>query len=213
MLEELGATGGGLRDGHFENTDRGVGSDELIDAFKMEITKPDGTFPTLYVGLTMPSKIEAISPFIDRLMGLIERSHCVPGDPIDVKIALREALANAILHGNRQVVQKKVHISCRIRPWEQLSIVITDEGSGFDPEHVLDPTTPGSIFSCGGRGICLMKAFMDLVHFDLGGRRVRLQKSFKPDPPSCSRERFEIIPAADRRLGTGSKHDGTEARN
>lgn len=181
-----------------------LGQTNLIDVFKKEIRKPDGTFPTLYVGLTMPSKIEAISPFVDRLMGLIQRSHCVPGDPVDVEIALREALANAVLHGNRQDVQKKVHISCRIRPWEQLSIVIKDEGSGFDPEQVPDPTTSGSILSYGGRGICLMKTFMDLVHFDLGGTRVRLQKSFKPAPPSCSRERFEIIPAADRRVGTGA---------
>ncbi len=85
------------------------------------------TGPTLYVGLTMRSEIEAISPLVDRLMKLFKVSHCVPGDGCDVEIALREALANAVLHGNRQDLRKKVHISCRVHPGREFSILIKDE--------------------------------------------------------------------------------------
>jgi serine/threonine-protein kinase RsbW len=131
--------------------------------------------PTLYVGLTMRSATEAISPLVDRLMKLIKVSHCVSGDGCDVEIALREALANAVLHGNRQDLRKKVHVLCRVNPGRELSLVIRDEGSGFDPVRVPDSTASENINLEGARGICLMNAFMDEVHFDQGGTAVRLR--------------------------------------
>jgi serine/threonine-protein kinase RsbW len=134
--------------------------------------------PTLCVGLTMRSEIEAISPFVDQLMRLVKAGHCVPGDDCDVEIALREALANAVLHGNKQDIHKKVHVSCRIYPGKELSIVIKDEGNGFDVAKIPDPTGVDNIDSENGRGILLMKRFMDAVHFDHGGSEVRLQKGF-----------------------------------
>jgi len=134
--------------------------------------------PTLCVGLTMRSEIEAISPLVDQLMRLVKAGHCVPGDDCDVEIALREALANAVLHGNKQDIHKKVHVSCRIYPGKELSIVIKDEGNGFDVAKIPDPTGVDNIDSENGRGILLMKRFMDAVHFDHGGSEVRLQKGF-----------------------------------
>lgn len=145
--------------------------------------------PTLHVGLTMRSEIETISPFVDRLMLLIKISHCVPGDDRDVEIALREALANAVLHGNKQDPHKKVHISCRLYPGRKLSIVVQDEGNGFDPVTIPDPTAFENTRSANGRGICLMRLFMDLVHFDQGGRQVRLEKGFKQKPDKLFQRR------------------------
>ena len=57
------------------------------------------------------------------------------GDECDVEIALREALANAVLHGNRQDAEKKVQINCRIQFGGEVSIIIKDEGKGFDPKQ------------------------------------------------------------------------------
>src|SRR5258708_1755039 len=74
----------------------------------------------------MPSKIQAISPSADRLMRLIERSHCVPGKESDVELALREALGNAVVHGNQEDPEKKVHIRCRCGHGKGISIVVTD---------------------------------------------------------------------------------------
>jgi serine/threonine-protein kinase RsbW len=158
----------------------------LGDGLRTLVAQPAAAGPTLYVELTMPTEIQAIPPLVHRIMYLIRMSHCVPGDHEDIEIALREALANAVLHGNRLDVTKKVHIRCRVRPGKEVSIEVKDEGSGFDPTRVPNPTASENILATGGRGIYLMKVFMDLVHFDLGGTRVRLQKGFKRSPVRCS---------------------------
>jgi len=98
---------------------------------EQKIAEPRHAGPTIYVSLTMRSEIEAISPLVDRLISLIRASHCVSGDDSDIEVALREALANAVLHGNKRDFHKKVVVSCRIRPGKGLSIVIRDEGNGF----------------------------------------------------------------------------------
>src|SRR6267378_590991 len=61
----------------------------------------------------MPSEIEAISPLVDRLMRLIEGSHCVAGNERAVELALREASSNAVVHGNGMDAHKLVQIRCR----------------------------------------------------------------------------------------------------
>ena len=124
----------------------------LQHVFEQKIAEPRRAGPTIYVSLTMRSKIDAISPLVDRLMPLVRAGHCVSGDDSDVEVALREALANAVLHGNKRDIHKKVHVSCRIRPGQGLSIVILDEGNGFDPAKIPDPTAADNVNSENGRG-------------------------------------------------------------
>ena len=124
----------------------------------------------------MPSRIEAISPFVDRLMVLIEGSQCVLGEEPSVELALREALANAVLHGNQERGVIKVHVRCRCEPLGEISIVVTDQGKGFDFRRAM-----GDGFDCGGagehgHGLSLMKAYMDNVHFEHGGSEVHMCK-------------------------------------
>ena len=83
----------------------------------------------------MPSRIQAISPLVDRLMLLIEGSQCIRGEEPDVELALREALANAVAHGNEKG-QIKVHIRCRCGAGNEISIVVTDQGKGFDFRNI-----------------------------------------------------------------------------
>src|SRR5260370_24961568 len=85
----------------------------------------------------MPSKIQAISPLVDRLMPLIEGSQCVPGAEPNVELALWEALENAVVHGNQEDPETKVHIRCRCGPGKEISIVVTDQGKGFDFEKTM----------------------------------------------------------------------------
>src|SRR5271156_6034200 len=148
----------------------------LPQEFQQKIANPRDAAPTIYVSLTMRSEIEAISPLVDRLMPLVRAGHCVSGDDCDVEVALREALANAVLHGNKRDPCKKVHVSCRIRPAKELSLVVRDEGNGFDPANIPDPASVASAASETGRGIRLMQLFMDDVSFAQGGCEVRLQK-------------------------------------
>jgi len=77
-----------------------------------------------------------------------------------VGIALRECMVNAVVHGNRYNARKKVHLKV-IRTPESLTVVIGDEGDGFDPTAVPDPLAGENLLRGSGRGVMLMQAFMD----------------------------------------------------
>ena len=96
-----------------------------------------------------------------------------------ILMALREALANAIKHGNLQNLGKRVEVEMEI-VGETLEIRIRDEGEGFDPEMVGDPLAPENRLKTTGRGIFYMKTFMDNVRFrrrDGGGMEITLTKN------------------------------------
>jgi serine/threonine-protein kinase RsbW len=124
----------------------------------------------------MSSQVRAISPLVDRLMKLIEKSQCVPGEEFDAELALREALNNAVVHGNREDPEVRVHIRCRCQPGKELFIVVTDQGKGFDFKKAVGNGMERDPDSEHGRGIQLMKAYMDDVHFERGGSEVHMRK-------------------------------------
>jgi serine/threonine-protein kinase RsbW len=132
--------------------------------------------PCIELERSLPSEVAAISPFVDKLMLLIRKCGCVPEGESDVEIALREALANAIIHGNHEHPRKHVHVTCRCEP-DEVSIAVKDEGQGFDVNKMADPTAPENLGSVHGRGIYLMKALMDEVRFEDGGVIVHMRKS------------------------------------
>jgi serine/threonine-protein kinase RsbW len=123
----------------------------------------------------MPSRIQAISPLVDRLMLLIEGSQCIRGEEPDVELALREALANAVAHGNEKG-QIKVHIRCRCGAGNEIAIVVTDQGKGFDFRNITGDGAPLGPASEYKRGIQLMKAYMDEVYIERGGSEVHMRK-------------------------------------
>jgi serine/threonine-protein kinase RsbW len=92
-----------------------------------------------------------------------------------IRLALEEALLNAIKHGNQLDRGKKVHISYHVRP-EHVEITIADEGAGFDPEEVPDPTAPENLERCCGRGLMLMRHYMSEVAFNRRGNSVSMRK-------------------------------------
>ena len=132
--------------------------------------------PHIRLELSLRSEVGAISPFVDTLMRLIRKCRWIPGNEKDIEIALREALTNAVIHGNHEDPEKQVYVGCR-GGTDEVSIVIRDEGQGFDSGDVLDPTTPENIRSSHPRGIHLMKILMDEVRFERGGTVVYMRKS------------------------------------
>jgi len=124
----------------------------------------------------IPSEVRAISPLVDRLMRMIEGSHCVPGEEFHIELALREALNNAVVHGNQEDLETKVHIRCRCQPGKELSIVVTDQGKGFDFETIVRNGITSDSVAEHGRGIQLMKANMDDLHFERDGSEVHMRK-------------------------------------
>lgn len=144
--------------------------------FKSVTASPDLTASGIRVELTMKSARDALSPVVDELMLLVTKSHCVPGEERDVEVALRAALENAVIHGNREEPSKQVHISCRCEPSTGLSIVIRDEGEGFDPASTGYASDVKEMGPGKERGIPLMRLLMDEVYYELGGREVHVQK-------------------------------------
>jgi len=98
-----------------------------------------------------------------------------------VSVAIRESVINAIKHGNRNDASKHVFVDLEARSNGQpeLFIRVRDEGEGFDPEHVADPLAPENLLKASGRGIFLIRSFMDSLELRRapeGGMEVRMTK-------------------------------------
>jgi serine/threonine-protein kinase RsbW len=128
------------------------------------------------------SDVAKVSPFIDHLMSKINSLRVMDGTEVDIEVALREALLNAVIHGSREDPSKRVYLRVRCRADGEVSMVIRDEGAGFEISSVPDPTIPEHRMSTHGRGIYLMRALMDEVSFEEGGTVVHMCKS-QSSPP------------------------------
>jgi anti-sigma regulatory factor (Ser/Thr protein kinase) len=128
------------------------------------------------------SEIKAISPLVERLMRLIEGSHCITGEESAVDLALREALNNAVVQGNRLDAHKLVHVRCRCKVGEGISLTVSDQGQGFDARTVPDSGSLENLEADHGRGIHLMKVAMDEVTFQQGGTEVHMCKRAARNP-------------------------------
>jgi len=115
------------------------------------------------------------------MIRLIEESNCVSGEEPAVGLALREALCNAVLHGNSLDPFKLVQVHCRCELGYGVSIVVKDQGRGFDPHAIPDPSLVGNLDAEHGRGILLMRWLMDEVSFEFGfwGTEVHMLKKWK----------------------------------
>ena len=90
-----------------------------------------------------------------------------------IMVSAMEAVNNAILHGNHLNPEKIVDIEISYK-YDQLNITVTDEGSGFKPETVPDPTTPENIEALNGRGIYLMSHLADKIEYSERGNSVKM---------------------------------------
>jgi serine/threonine-protein kinase RsbW len=115
-----------------------------------------------------------------QILDEIERQGFDSHSAFAVKLAVDEALNNAIKHGNRLAKGKKIHIQATITP-EKAEIIVEDEGPGFDRRNVPDPTLQENLEKCSGRGILLMEAYMDQVNYSQNGRRVHMIKFNEPE--------------------------------
>ena len=107
-----------------------------------------------------------------------------------VSVAIRESVINAIKHGNRNDSSKHVFVDLET-PQDQsaLTIRVRDEGQGFDPQEVADPLAPENILKASGRGIFLIRNFMDHVQLRRspeGGMEISMTKRAQPDVPDSA---------------------------
>ena len=85
-------------------------------------------------------------------MNFIAKLRKVDGSDVEIEVALREAIANAVVHGNGEDSRKHVSARCRCTPDGEVSITVQDEGQGFERNTVLNPTTQRTAFTCQGAG-------------------------------------------------------------
>jgi serine/threonine-protein kinase RsbW len=134
---------------------------------------------------TIPSVFAASRDVQEKILSDIERRGFNEQTRFAIKLALEEALINAIKHGNRFDPRKEVHVEATITPEEAL-IIVEDEGPGFDRSSVPDPTLRENVEKCSGRGILLIEAYMNQVQWTNGGRCLRMIKRNEPDViPGC----------------------------
>jgi serine/threonine-protein kinase RsbW len=134
---------------------------------------------------TVASHIDIVSPFVDQLMRFILRFRRSDESNAEINLALREALVNAIVHGNQSDPSKRVYVNCRCTTDGEVSITIEDEGNGFRSNAVSDPTLPENKLRTHGRGIYLIRMLMDEVHFEKGGSVVHMRKKANADSESA----------------------------
>lgn len=128
---------------------------------------------------TPPNDVHVVSPFVDQVLNFLSGSPGADGNRFEIQLALREALVNAIVHGNQEDPQKRVHVRCRLTTDGEVSMTVQDEGPGFEHDAVADPTAPENRLLTHGRGINLMRALMDEVEFEKGGSVVHMRKRAK----------------------------------
>lgn len=123
--------------------------------------------------IVIPSSIEYVGPIMSFLNALFRNKGIDDSAIANVVTAVIEAIANAITHGNHSDLRKKIDILI-LAHQNILSIEVQDEGAGFDVSTLPDPLAPENILKPSGRGIFLIKAFMDSVAFDFSGTGTRL---------------------------------------
>ena len=122
------------------------------------------TEPELHEALTLPSTLSTVEAIESKTAELAQQAGFDEDTVSQIAMISREAAANAVLHGNKKDPNKHVRATFSLTA-ESLSIQVADEGTGFDPESVPDPLSPEGLLKPSGRGIFLMRAIMDEVHF------------------------------------------------
>jgi len=126
----------------------------------------------------LESTWDSISRVAEMLSSVLDEMGLSQDNAFDVKLATQEAVVNAVEHGNGCDPRKKVHIRCE-RNGNAIVMVVSDEGEGFDPSRIPDPTLSENILKEHGRGIFLMRSLCDCVRYNDKGNEVTMIKNLR----------------------------------
>lgn len=136
-----------------------------------------------WIEKTLPTNLELIRETERDVLGRLRELGYDDDQRFAVRLAFEEALVNAMKHGNRMDPARNVRVAWRASA-EVIEIHVADEGAGFDPACVPDPTADENLRRPCGRGIMLMRSYMDEVSYDCCGREVRMIKHRRPGSKS-----------------------------
>jgi serine/threonine-protein kinase RsbW len=139
------------------------------------------TDPRIAAELVIPSDLSEARRVQHDIKEALQTARYGERDIFSIELALEEALVNAIKHGNQLDPGKRVHIVYTVTP-DRFDVKITDEGPGFNPEDVPDPTLGENIEKCCGRGLFLIRKFMTEVSYQGNGNVVTMYK-LRNGPP------------------------------
>lgn len=138
--------------------------------------------------VTISANPNAISGVVDGVMQIAREMKCAEGNEYQIELALREALANAVVHGCNNDPSKKVECCVACTESSDIVIVVRDPGEGFALGDVPNPLAPENLRSTHGRGIYLINQLMDEVSFERNGAEIRMRKSVAASVPGVSGE-------------------------
>ena len=131
------------------------------------------------IELSINSKLEFVDLVASVTKSVTAKMGFSEDDSSWIELAVHEAVINAIMHGNKNVVDKQVDVRF-VTEEEALTIFVRDHGTGFDPSQLPDPTDADHLLNPSGRGIFYMRTFMDEVEHSIhpeGGSVVRMKKN------------------------------------
>jgi serine/threonine-protein kinase RsbW len=131
---------------------------------------------TVECGLWVYARLSAgceVRPLLVRMAAWMEAEGYAHSDCMGMRLALEEAVVNALRHGHRFDPAKQVRVRFRVDAWETL-VEVEDEGPGFDPNAVPDPAAAENLDRPSGRGLLLMRHFTSWLRFHGRGNRVTL---------------------------------------
>ena len=149
---------------------------KTIEISPGRVGQVDPTALKMDVDVLVDSAIEAINPVVEKLMARLMTKCCPHEHEFAVETALREALANAVVHGNHSDARKKVRVRGGCDSAKGILIAVKDEGEGFDPTMLPNPLVGEHMASDHGRGIFLINMLMDETHFENGGKEIHMRK-------------------------------------
>lgn len=128
------------------------------------------------IDMTVPGDVRRIDPVVGSILETTREMGCSEEHEFEVETAIREALANAIVHGCKNDPTRKCRITVGCDEDRGMLIVVQDPGAGFDPDSIPSPIEGEHLFSEHGRGIFLINRLMDDVEFRRGGTEIRMRK-------------------------------------
>jgi serine/threonine-protein kinase RsbW len=135
----------------------------------------EGSTPARFE-VVLPADINAISPVVSWVMRLVGELEYAAGKEFEIELALREALANAILHGCKADPAKKIECTVTGDKNRGILIVVRDPGPGFDITTISSPTEGQNLHADHGRGVYLINKLMDEVKYERNGSEIHMRK-------------------------------------
>jgi serine/threonine-protein kinase RsbW len=142
-----------------------------------EFTLPPRTPAGIRGDLAVVGGLKAVQRIVEQIAEAVAEVGCSSREMFHVRLAIEEALANAVKHGNKHDPDKAVYVTYDVDE-QRMIVTVRDEGSGFDRRSLPDPTAEENLTRPGGRGVLLINSFVDSVKYNEIGNSVTLTKKW-----------------------------------